>query len=396
MADLSLQSTRAEYPHLQFARHWQITPKAQYEIGQCDAIVLAISNTPILPEYYQSLLRLSLVKGAQATTAIEGNTLTDEEIERVARGQSLPPSKQYQEKEVKNILDAYNAILSMVVGEGIQYRITPNLMLQFHKMIGQDLGEHFDAVPGHFRSDPRIVGPYRCPKHEHVPQLVQFLCDWLPREFHYGQGQTFAEAVIQAIVTHVYVEWIHPFGDGNGRTGRLVELYILLRAGNPDIASHILSNFYNETRSEYYRQLHDANTRRDLTKFIEYAVQGLRDGLKRTLETIQQSQHEITWSKFIYDRFAEKKYVKRSVFNRQRKLALSFPTDKALTLTEVPLLNAEVAREYATLSERTVRRDIEALIELGIVASGGGKFFANTEILSGQVAQRADSQTANG
>ena len=132
------------------------------------------------------------------------------------------------------------------------------------------------------------------------------------------------------------------------------------------------------------------------TKFIEYAVQGLRDGLKKTLETIQQSQHEITWLKLIYDRFAEKKYVKRSVFKRQRKLALSFPTDKALTLAEVPLISAEVARDYANLSERTIRRDIETLIKLGIMASGGDKFFANTEILRGQVAQRADSQTANG
>ncbi len=70
MADLSLQAARARYPHLQFARHWEITPKAQYEIGQCDAIVHAVSNTPILPEYYETLLRLSLSKGAQATTAI--------------------------------------------------------------------------------------------------------------------------------------------------------------------------------------------------------------------------------------------------------------------------------------------------------------------------------------
>ncbi|NJN71060.1 MAG: hypothetical protein HC801_12855, partial [Nitrospira sp.] len=85
--------------------------------------------------------------------------------------------------------------------------------------------------------------------------LFDRFCEWLKKEFCFDSGsQSFEDAVIQAIVTHVYLEWIHPFGDGNGRTGRLLEFYILLRAGNPDISSHILSNFYNETRAEYYRQ----------------------------------------------------------------------------------------------------------------------------------------------
>lgn len=67
-------------------------------------------------------------------------------------------------------------------------------------------------------------GPYRCPDPRDVVELVSRLCDWLRREFAYSSGnQTFADAVVQAIVTHVYIEWIHPFGDGNGRTGRLLE-----------------------------------------------------------------------------------------------------------------------------------------------------------------------------
>ena len=89
MPDLTLEVARNQYPHLRFARHWDITRKATYELGQCHAIVRAISNTPISPDYYGDLLLLSLSKGAQATTAIEGNTLTDEEIERVPRSSRL-------------------------------------------------------------------------------------------------------------------------------------------------------------------------------------------------------------------------------------------------------------------------------------------------------------------
>ncbi len=127
-------------------------------------------------------------------------------------------------------------------------------------------------------------------------------CEFLKNEFKFESGNnTFIDVIIEAIVAHVYIEWIHPFGDGNGRTGRLVEFYILLRGGLPDIALHILSNHYNFTRNEYYRQLQKSSESRNLTEFIRYAIVGLRDGLEKTLSTIQQCQIEITWMKFIYD-----------------------------------------------------------------------------------------------
>lgn len=377
-----------EYPHLLFSRHWRVTGKALYELGQCDAIVQSISNTPILPEYHNELLRVSLSKGAQATTAIEGNTLTEEEVQAVAAGGSLPPSKEYQQIEVRNILEAFNSLLKDVATDDRVEAISRDLLLRFHAMIGKGLGSHFDAIPGALRSDNRTVGPYRTPGYEDVPELLNLLCEWLRKEFRFGDEQTFAEAVTQAIVTHVYIEWIHPFGDGNGRTGRLVEFYILLRAGNPDIASHILSNFYNETRSEYYRQIDLAYKKRDLTDFIEYAVQGLRDGLLRTLQKIQDNQFEITWRKLIYDRFADKTFTKTTVHSRQRRLALSLPMDRILSEDQTLELNAGLGRAYRALSARTLRRDLDQLIAMGIVLRVEGRYRTNTTLLKQQIPQR--------
>ncbi|NJN71059.1 MAG: hypothetical protein HC801_12850 [Nitrospira sp.] len=161
-----------DYPHIQFRRHWEIRPEVRYELGQCSAIISAIGETPLRPEHHKSLLYVSLVKGAQATTAIEGNTLSVDEINQVVRGQSLPPSKEYQEIEVRNVLNAMNSILGEVVMKGQIELISDGLIRRFHKQIGQDLGEHFDAIPGQFRKDERFVGPYRCPNHEDVPELV--------------------------------------------------------------------------------------------------------------------------------------------------------------------------------------------------------------------------------
>lgn len=378
------------YPHLQYRRHWTITPKAQYELGQCDAIVQAICEMPVRPDYHRELLRVSLVKGAQATTAIEGNTLTEEEVELVAEGGSLPPSKEYQEIEVRNILEAMNTLLQEVAVDEQEHLVTPDLILRFHRMIGQDLGEHFDAVPGRFRQDNRVVGPYRCPDPRDVPELVSRLCDWLRREFQYSRGnQTFPDAVIQAIVTHVYLEWIHPFGDGNGRTGRLLEFYILLRAGNPDMASHILSNFYNLTRPEYYRQIDLAFRSRDLSRFIDYAVEGFRDGLLETLKTIQASQFATAWRSFVYDRFAERRYTKKSVFKRRRELMLAFPIDREVSIEEAPMLTHQLGRAYAQLSERTLKRDLDILIDMKLlVTHDDGRYRANTGELRLQMPRR--------
>ena len=384
-----------QYPHLLFRRNWVLSPYALILLGQCEAYVQSINNTPILPQHYRSLMKVALLKGAQATTAIEGNTLSDEEITKVMDNIKLPPSKEYQEIEVRNILNAYNELLNEIVNSGIDQLISKELLLRFHKMVGKDLGEHFAAIPGKLREAEVVVGRYRCPDHRDVPILVDKLCQWLREEFKFGKVDlTFSEVVIQAIVTHVYIEWIHPFGDGNGRTGRLVEFYILLRGGTPDIASHILSNYYNSTRTAYYTQLEKATETKDLSKFIEYALLGFRDGLVQTLEVIQQSQFLNTWQKFIYDKFDSiRESSQDRVFRRQRLLALELPLEKEFTVSQVSELSIALAKVYSEkgVSGKTMHRDVERLVDLELLLKTKTGYIANTAILKSMIAKRKSS-----
>ena len=385
----------SRYSHIRFDKHWELSHESLYLLGACDAMVDAICQVPMQPEHRQRLLKVSLVKGARATTAIEGNTLTDAEVERVSEGKSLAQSKQYQEREVRNVLDAMNEILTAVADDGRSNLISPELIKGFHHAVGKELGEHFDAIPGRFRTDERVVGPYKCPRGEDVEELVKRLCDWLPREFGFATNQqTFAQAVVQAIVTHVYLEWIHPFGDGNGRTGRLLEFYVLLRGGNPDIASHILSNHYNETRPEYYRQLDQASRTRDLSAFLQYAIQGYYDGLKTVLRSLSATTIETAWRYLVHARFAERPYRKKNVFKRRRRLALALPPDKSLTPDEAMMLTADLAREYASLNPRTLLRDLDELKEMGIVFDDEGKVRANLGLLVPHMPRRRVTRAA--
>ena len=369
------------FPHISFKKDWEISSNSYYYLGQIQAIIKAISYTPIMPNYREQLLRISLQKGAQATTAIEGNTLSDEEISRIDKGESLPPSKEYQAIEVRNIIHAFDTILNETVENEKSDLITPDLIKNFHRLVGENLGDHFLAIPGQFRINNVFVGPYRPPDYKHVPELINKLCDFLKIEFHYTKGQNFSEAVIQAIVAHVYIEWIHPFGDGNGRTGRLLEFYLLMRAGNPDIASHILSNHYNDTRTEYYRQLELAGRSHNLSKFIEYALQGFRDGLNSTLSIIQQNLFNIAWRALVYDKFSEVKYRDNETFKRKRRILLDIPIDKELPFNEIFFGNPGNAKKYVALSVRSLQRELDDFVKMGLLIKVGDKYKANVDLL---------------
>ena len=259
-------------------------------------------------------------------------------------------------------------------------------------MIGRDIGEAFNANPGQFRRQNVIVGlAYRAPVFEQVEELVRKLCDWLYKTFHYNQGQHFDEAVIQAIVTHVYIAWIHPFMDGNGRTARLLEFYLLLRAGIPSFASHILSNHYNETRTMYYKQLEESTKTGDLSAFIQYALEGFRDGLEQTLQVIHEEQMELTWNNYVHFIIERIEGKNRNTLRRLRQLAYSIPGGSFCSPEEIYILNARISEDYRKFNLITLRRDLDLLADKGLLKAEKGKYRANHELLHSFMAESSIS-----
>lgn len=376
------------FSHLSFKKNWNYTKSSLYYLGQINAVINAIVWTPLLPDFHKQLLEVSLKKGARATTAIEGNTLSEEEVERIQAGESLPPSKEYQEIEVKNVLEAYNKIRSDIILNQKLVLISPDIIKEFNQVVGKNLGEHFGGIPGQFRTRNVFIGAYKPPDYKHVPDLIDKLCSFLENEFHYEKGQKFGETVVQAIITHVYLEWIHPFEDGNGRTGRLLEFYLLMRAGNPDIASHILANHYNDTKIEYYRQLDKAGKTGDLTEFIEYALLGFRDGLITSFGIIQTNLFTIAWQKLVYDKFSDINYRVVEVFKRRRRVLLNMPINEELSADKLFFNDPESAKEYASLTKITLKREIDEFINMDLLVKAGDKYRANIELLSQQSPMR--------
>ncbi|MCP4136425.1 MAG: Fic family protein, partial [bacterium] len=331
-----MNDLKIKYPHIKLERSWSITSKMHYMLGECNSLIKAIINTAIRPDYLESLQKEALIKGAQAATAIEGNSLSIEEIRNIQKGEKLPSSRDYLRIEVENMIESLNVILENVLVKNEIIVVTSELVKEFHWMVGKNLGDYFDSIPGQFRSNYLMVGSYQELDSQDVKILIDNLVTWLGEEFSSEENLTFSEVIIESIVTHVYIAWIRPFSDGNGRTARLLEFLLLLRSGVPGIASLSLMNFYNKTRSEYFRQIENATKKKDLTEFISYAIQGFRDELHEVLEALQENQLLITWENYVFGIFEEKTSVgkSREANKRRRNLLLEIPADRYLASEE--------------------------------------------------------------
>lgn len=349
-------------------------------LGEATSMIDRIAEAPLAPAVAEDIHKLYLAKGALATTAIEGNTLSEEEARDVVDGTSaLPPSREYLAREVDNIVAACDALVRDLGDNHGRIPLTVERIERMNAAVLRGLNVEDYVRPGTIRAANVSVGGYRCPDWQDARYLLARLCDTLDR-FESPEGSRYAFSILKAIFAHVYLAWIHPFGDGNGRTARLVELAILLEAGLPQPACHLLSNHYNLTRTEYYRQLARASRRHDgVYGFASYAIAGLVDGLREQIEVIRQHQWNVAWIDFVHERFRGTEGV---TARRQRALVLALSRKAGgVRVADLPDLNADLARQYAQVSGRTLHRDVEALLRRGLLERGPDGVTANRNLV---------------
>jgi len=348
------------------ADFWMLLGEARSKVDQLSVALLK-------PAVAEELHQVYLAKGAQATTAIEGNQLTEEEVVEIVAGRAAPPppSQEYQRREVENVLAAFNRITNDLLAGGSAV-LTVEGICQFDRDVLSGLEED-DVRPGEIPGarGSVVVGSYRGAPREDCAYLVARLCDWLNgSDFDLpGDGYRVPYALIKAICAHLYVAWIHPFDDGNGRTARLMELQILLAAGVPMPAAHLLSNHYNSTRAEYYRELRRASeSGGDVVPFLRYAVQGFVDGIRAQVERVWAQQYADRWEQFVYETFGR---VVTEAERRRLHLALELSKQAEPVLRRnIASLSTELTLAYAG-TERMLSRDLNALASLGLIESVG-------------------------
>jgi len=358
-------------------------------LGEAVSKTEHIAGVPLDPDSAKELHAVYLTKGVLATTAIEGNTLTEAEVRDHLEGRlELPPSRQYLTQEIDNIVAACNDIGNAVI-RGESGPISIDDIRRYNRLVLKDLPLQEDVVPGELRTHSVMVGRYRGAPAEDCDFLLGKFCEWL-NGLELPEGLTHPYSLLAAIAAHLYFVWVHPFGDGNGRTARLIEFRFLLQAGFPTPSAHLLSNFYNLTRTEYYRQLDMASrSGGEMHGFIAYAIQGLVDQLKEQLGVIRKMQWDTTWKNYVYERFG--KGSPTHLRRRRLVIELSQLTGDGgwVIRSDIPDLSARLAREYSAKTAKTLSRDINAVVKMGLVERSGRKVRARKGMILAFLPARA-------
>ena len=204
------------------------------------------------------LRKTNRIKTIRGSTAIEGNTLTEEQVTAVLEGKKVV-APQREIGEVLGAAAAYEAI------ESVDPCKVKDL-LKVHRLM---MGGLVDGA-GAFRS--RQVGVidgagnvvHMAPPPAQVPKLVKDLFKWL--------NDSGAHPLVKSCVFHYEVEFIHPFADGNGRTGRYWQTAILGKWRNAFYAAPI-ENIVWENQSGYYLAIHRSSLLGNSGPFIDFMLQ---------------------------------------------------------------------------------------------------------------------------
>ena len=202
------------------------------------------------------LRRLNRIKSIHSSLAIENNTLTLDEVTAVLDGRRVlaPPQDIH---EAKNAYEAYEHL-----SELDPYSIEDLLKAHGFMMAGlvKDAGRFRNGNVGVFAGEALIHAG--TPAH-YVPQVMSDLFAWL--------RTTQAHPLISSCVFHFEFEYIHPFSDGNGRTGRLWQS-LLLQRWEPLFAWLPIETLVAEHQQEYYDALGRSQQDADATGFVEFML----------------------------------------------------------------------------------------------------------------------------
>jgi Fic family protein len=352
-------------------------------LGEARSKCEHLAGAPLEPAVAQNLYTVTLIKGAIATTAIEGNTLTIEQAQGILDGSyKAPPSRQYQEQEVRNVLEALEGLHRRIVdGEDVQ--LTVSLICDFNRLVLKDLEVDPGVVPGEIRTHSVGVADYKGAPAEDCEYLLKKMVKWLEATFRDDDPEIhFALTLAKAVYAHLYLAWIHPFGDGNGRTARLVEFLLLANCGLVPIpAAHLLSNHYNLTRDRYYRELSLASKvdHGDTIGFLSYAIEGFIDGIREAVDMVREQQLRVTWINFVHEQFGALPNTKAT--ERQRSLVLAMPMGAPVPRSDLEGLTPKLAKMYANAGPRMLSRDLNHLVKLGLLSRVGRGYRTNSELV---------------
>jgi Fic family protein len=350
------------------------------ELATAKAAVLSLQTVPFQRRWVERLQKMELKREVAGTSRIEGAEFSTRELDRVMKEETPDELYTRSQRQAAAALKTYAYIRGLPLGEPIN----ATLIRSIHRLIVTDADDDH-CTPGALRTHDQNV-TFGSPGHrgvdggdECIDAFASFTAA-LETEFRAH------DPLVQAIAAHYHIAAMHPFLDGNGRTARAVEAFMLRRAELRDTTFIAMSNYYYDEKITYLASLAAVReARNDLTPFLKFALRGVELQARRLLAEIQREIKRELFRNLMHDLFGRLKTPrKRVIAERQvRLLSALLSVDGVMSLPE--LLN-HTAVQYNDMKSgvKAFLRDLSGLSELGAVelsrdAGGNWQFNANLD-----------------
>lgn len=350
-------------------------------LGEICAQLREVRAAALPPREAEEVEGKYLMRGAQAMVAANGNQLTESEMEDICkRAEEGDLGEGARESEIWNVIQACYGLV-----RATRKHAVPKFDTDYLSRINATVLNGLELPPGEAAGDVRRgeregMG---LPAEKCRFCLEQY-CSWL------ASGTFAAErpemepviGILRAIMAHVYLLLICPYADGNARTARLAELFLLLRAGVPAPAAFLLGVHYTATRSRFLQELAPLGTPDGtvlMDSFFIYALLGWADALRGLLADLRGRQLRAAWRLHVEDVFRHGSTEKTSA--RRRDLLLSLPPRPTPIARFSDIPQAVFYTHYRNRNLRTLNRDLAELVQMGLLDSTRAGFRPRMESL---------------
>jgi Fic family protein len=330
----------ARVPSVSYLPRFIITPGLLSRVEQITALRERILAATVQVQWIPALQKDTRTRNTHSSTAIEGNPLTLEQVRAVEEGREVPAVAARAKREVLN----YFAGLRSIEKNAGKTRFTHEDIFRLHKIIAGEVMDQGQA--GRYRTMRVRVGAHVPPPPEEVSGLMFELLEW------WNKDALGVSPILSSGILHYRFEAIHPFADGNGRTGRALALWELYRRGFDTHHIFSVDEFYWEDRPRYYAALQAVHQREeDLTGWLEYVSEGLLMTLERVWTRVQKLSARSRQKQFVLrpkqEQLLQMLRDRRSMTPREIWDGLGVTRQGAIKLLQ-PLLEAGLVRRLGT------------------------------------------------
>ncbi|MDC9724082.1 MAG: Fic family protein [Urechidicola sp.] len=277
---------------MNFNPNYILSPSLTKELLEIERHKEAINILPVTATLIASLRETARLISTHYSTQIEGNALTQREVQEIAKGKKGGfPGRERDEREVRNYFRALEYLEQELK---MSSKITEKLIKTIHSLVltGSKKSTPYREGQNVIRDGSTGGIVYMPPEAHDVSPLMKGLVNWINDSIKEQE----LPAPIIAGLAHYQFATVHPYYDGNGRTARLLTTFILHKTGYDMKGIYSLEEYYAKNLQGYYKALtigkshnyYGGRAEADISPFLNYFLHGMAISFRSVREKAQQ------------------------------------------------------------------------------------------------------------